>query len=154
MAENQTIESPDFEGIRHEAGYNTEDAIRLMWKVLNEEVNNRRKFVKDAKDKIEGAVKVDAGTTNVNNYDAENSQTVYFTGGSAFNITGIRNGTEGRLIIFVVLGAGTVTLKNNDASSDASNRIICSAGADKAVATNKTFLAHYLNSRWRELVLA
>lgn len=154
MAVNLSIESPDFDLIRKQSGYAVEDAIRLLWNVLNEEQRSRRLGVREAKEKIEGKVKTDPSTSNQDNYDSEGAQTVYFTGGSALNVTGIRNGVEGRVIIFTTLGVGTITYKNNSASSDTANRIVTAGGADVAAATNKTFIVQYLNNRWREVSLA
>lgn len=42
MADNLVIESPDFDQIREEAGYGTEDAVRLLWYTLNQEISDRR----------------------------------------------------------------------------------------------------------------
>lgn len=154
MSTNLFIESPDFDLIRKQSGYAVEDAVRLLWSTLNEEIRLRRLTVRQATEKISGKVKVDSTTSNQNNYDTEESQTVYFTGGSACDVTGVRNGVEGRVVIFTVLGTGTFTFKNNSASSDTTNKILMSAGADKAVATNKSIVLQYLNARWRELTPA
>ena len=43
MAENLVIESPDFDEIRKETGTATEDAIRLLWFALNNEIKLRQK---------------------------------------------------------------------------------------------------------------
>jgi hypothetical protein len=43
MADNLVIESPDFDQIRKETGTSTEDAIRLLWFALNNEVKLRQK---------------------------------------------------------------------------------------------------------------
>lgn len=150
MAENLVIESPDFDAIGNKAGQATRDAINLLWSVLNQEVLTRRKAVRDAKQTLEVLPLATPVTTSQNNFDTERATIVYFTGASALNLTGIRNGIEGALKLIHVTGAGTITIKNASGSSDASNMILTSTGADKAVATGKSILLAYLNSRWRE----
>lgn len=43
MADNLVIESPDFDQIRKETGTATEDAVRLLWFALNNEIKLRQK---------------------------------------------------------------------------------------------------------------
>lgn len=43
MAVNLVIESPDFDEIRAETGASTEDAIKLLWYALNNEIKLRQK---------------------------------------------------------------------------------------------------------------
>ena len=42
MAENLSIEAPNFDRIRKGDTHATEDAIRLLWYVLNNEIRMRR----------------------------------------------------------------------------------------------------------------
>jgi hypothetical protein len=80
MAENQTIEAPDFDKIKKEAGPNTRDAIQLLWYVANNESAERRRGVRAAQEESLRKVKSDAPTANQNNYDTEGSPLVEFTG--------------------------------------------------------------------------
>lgn len=154
MSENQTIASPDFDRIKKEAGSATRDAVVLLWEVGNNEAAERRRGVRRAQETSERKVLSDAPTTAQDNYDAMDATVVLFTGGSAFNLTGIRNGTTGRKVEIVNLGTGTVTVKYNSGSSDLGNRFDMASAADVAVTTGKCFLARYLNGYWRQLVLA
>lgn len=153
MADNLVIESPDFERIKKESGFATSDAMRLLWFALNNEIAERRTTTRDAKDVDEGRVKSDAPTTQQNDYDSGRVTTVYFTGASAWTLTGLRNGLEGRRIELHNIGAGNVTLANNSASSQTTNRLLMSTGANKILVTDTSTIFTYLSGRWRELKL-
>lgn len=142
------IEAPDFGQIRKESGVATRDAVNLLWTTLNYEMSLRAQTVKFAQDTLQGKALTSAVTTSQNNFDTENALTVTFTGASAFNITGIRNGIAGRVVLLHNLGVGTITLKNESASSDAANRITTVTAGDKTVTTGQTACLHYSASRW------
>ena len=151
MSFNLTIESPDFDRIRKDAGRATEDAVRLLWFALLDENATRRTSVKLARDRLEGKLLSSAPTAQQNNFDTEGALVVLFTGSTAFNLTGLRNGKDGRVVFIHVTGTGTVTMVDSSASSDAANRIITNNGANKAVATAESFLFLYAASRWRQV---
>lgn len=153
MAENLSVESPDFDKIRKESGTATSDAIRLLWYVTNNEIADRRRGVREAQEKREGKVLSAAPASAQDNFDAQGAFLVVFTGSTAFNLTGIRNGLDGRCLLIHVTGTGTVTVKNESASSDAANRIDSQSGADLSVTTGKTLILNYYASRWREAKL-
>ncbi len=152
MAESQSvIASPDFDTIAVKAGPATRDAIYLLWSVLNLEISQRRSGDQQLSTFLNPAAgNSDAGGTSQNNFNLVNATIWYFTGAAAFDLTGIRNGKEGMVRIFIVTGAGTMTVKNASGSSDAANRIVTSSGGDKSVTTNLAVAFIYLNSRWRE----
>lgn len=154
MSENQTIEAPDFDHIKKESGTATRDAVNLLWLVANDEAGQRRRGIRRAVETDERKVLSDAPTTPQHNYDAQDATVILFTSGSAFPLTGVRNGTTGRLIEIVNLGTGTVTVQYDSGLSDAINRFDMASAADVAVTTGKSFLARYLNNRWRQQVLA
>lgn len=154
MAEQKTIESPAFELIAKETGPATRAAINTLWLVLNESDHQRRVGVRTAQEESIRKVKADAPTASQNDYDTEGSPVLKFTGASNVNLTGLRNGIEGMWRELHVLGAGTITLKHESGSSDASNRFDTAADADVAVTTGKCAMFRYLNSRWRQKVLA
>lgn len=151
MAESLTVEAPDFDLLRKETGRATEDAIRSLWYVLNNEMRQRRQTQKRSEDRLKGKILVSAVTSNQNNFDTENAAIVLFTGASAFNLTGLRNGEEGMIKILLNIGAGTITVKHASASSDALNRINAIAAADISLTTGKTVILAYANSLWREI---
>ncbi len=79
---------------------------------------------------------------------------IRFDGGSAINVTGFQARVEGAIIIVSVLGAGTVTLKNNSGSSEDRNKILTQSGGDLAIATGFSAMLQYQNTRWREVKFA
>jgi len=88
-----------------------------------------------------------AVTANQNNYVLTGSAFQRINCTTASNITGIAPPTsgahvDGRMIRIVSVGTDAVTLKHNDAGSDAANRMYMASGADMALATNA----------WAELV--
>src|SRR4051794_20052277 len=117
MAGNLTIEAPDFARIKKESGLATSNAINLLWSVGNNEADIRSQTVRLAQETLQGKAVVSAVTTGQNNFDTQGCLTLTFTGASAFNITGFRNGVFGRVMILHNLGAGTITLKYESASS-------------------------------------
>lgn len=153
MATNLLVESPDFDRIRKGVPKATEDAIRLLWYALNTLSARETQDVYTTQNTFQPLVKSDAPTTAQSNYDTGGATILLFTGSTAFNFTGIRNGAPGRVVELINLGTGTVTVKH-DTTSDDLNKIEMQAGADKAVPQNKAMFLRYLNSRWREVVLA
>lgn len=154
MAENLSIESPDFDRIRKGEGHATEDAIRLLWYVLNNEIKSRRQGDRLISDRLGPKVLARAPTGGENNVDTQGAGIIFYTGATSVAITGYRAGEEGDILFIHVTGAGTITHNNQDANSDAGNRFVFQAGANKAVATNRSLVLQYFNTRWRELSLA
>ena len=154
MADNLSIESPDFDGIRKGNTNATEDAIRLLWYVMNNEIKTRRGGDRRIEERLSPKVLSLAPTGTQNNLDTDGAGMIVFTGADARTITGIRAREEGDIIFIFVTGAGTITFNHSDAGSDAGNRIVTAAAANKAVATNKALVLQYINSRFREMSLA
>ena len=152
MAENLSIASPDLDEIRKEAGTSTMNAVNLLWRVLNQEIAERRRGVRAARERAQKKIFVSGATTNQDNFDVDFATILEFTGGSAFNLTGVRNGTEGQILFIHNLGAGTVTLVHN-ATSDASNRLFLDTGANKSLVQNASIVFLYLNGSWKEMNL-
>jgi hypothetical protein len=150
MAFNATIEPPDSDRIKKESGIATADAIDLIWQVLNQEMRDRRSGVKQAIDQFEPKSVVDSPAAGQNDYDTRDATILRFDGATSFNLTGLRARPENAIVIILVLGVGTVTIKNSSASSEANNRILTQSGGDLAVATNKAVMLIYESSRWRE----
>lgn len=154
MSVNLTVEAPDFDYIKKESGSHTMDAIRLLWSVANDEAAQRRTGLRTATERIAPKSVIDAPAGAKDNYDTQFGAVIRFDGAVAFNLTGLKARTDNSIVILLVLGAGTVTVKHNSGASEATNRILLAAGADKAVATNKALILMYENTRWRELDLA
>lgn len=154
MSVNLSVEAPDFDWIKRESGVHTMDGIRLLWSVANSEARDRRTGVRLAIERQEVKTQIDSPAANQNNYDTDYATTLRFDGSAAINITGIKARVEGARIRVLVLGSATITLMHNNASSEAANRILLFAAADKAVATNKSVELEYQSSRWREISLA
>lgn len=150
MSDQLVIESPQFDEIEKKAGRATRDAVNLLWTVLNQEVSLRRQTVRDAKQTLEVRALNSAPTTQQDNFDTDRATVYYFNSGSAFNLTGIRNGIEGALKLLHNIGSATVTIKHNSGSSDSGNVILTITAADKSLTTGKSLLLAYLNGKWRE----
>lgn len=152
MSNNLTIESPQFEKIRKEAGQFTYDAINLIWQALNDTRAVERRDFRRASESIEPKVLTIAPAASVNNLDLQGASVLSFTGASAQNLTGFRAPETGRSrILFVqVSGAGTITVKHN-VTSETANRISTSTGADIALATGGKIIFAYLEARWRQV---
>jgi hypothetical protein len=151
MASQLTIESPDFDRIRKESGRATEDAIRLLWLVANDEASDRRTGVREAIERWEKKYIILAPTVNQNNLDTQDAAILRFEGASAVNVTGLKARVEGTIVLVSVLGSATITLMHDSGSSEARNRILFQAAANKAVATNRDVFLKYASSRWREI---
>lgn len=154
MSTNLTIESFDFERIKREAGTVTADAIHTLWSVANSEAKSRRTGLRVATERIAPKSVIDSPAAQQDDYDTQDGAIIRFDGAVAFDLTGLRSRSDNTIMIIMVLGAGTVTIKQNSGASEAANRILLAAGADKAVATNKSIVLVYENTRWRELDLA
>ena len=155
MAENLSLQAPDFPRIKADAGIATSDAVKILWQAMNFEMGRRRQDVRLSKERVQPKVLTDVNTVSQNNYDLEGSGILLLTGGT-FNITGFRAPSDGESFVLFGhnIGAGTITLVHASASSDAQNRIQCFGAANIAVATDQSFVLIYLNSLWRELSLA
>lgn len=153
MASNLVVQSPDFDNIRKGKGDAVEGGIKLVWYAVNELSRTSTVTAQTNKDNLSPLVLSAGPTTTQSNYDSKGATILLFTGGSAFDFTGIRNPVSGQIKILVNLGAGTMTVKH-EVTSDTVNRIDMAASADMAVATNKVMILVYLNSRWREVSLA
>lgn len=151
MAINLSIESPDFDRIGNGDARATMDGIRLLWMAMNAEASNRRQAIRQVGDRMDKAVLVLSPTAAQHNLAYGNVTTLRFDGSTSVNLTGIRAGLEGSILLLVVLGSGTITLVDDSSSSEATNRILTASGSDLAVATNTAVMLQYLNARWREV---
>lgn len=152
MAINQTVEAPNFEKIADEAGQFTSDAVNLLWAAINDTRASARRDTRVSQDMLQPKVLRLSPSASVNNLDLQGCSTVSFVGGSAQDFTGLRAPETGssRLVFIQVIGAGTITLKNN-ATSDTVNRILTNTGADVALTTNLGAILVYLDDRWRQV---
>lgn len=152
MSNNLTIESPQFEKIRKEAGQFTRDAINLLWTALNDTRAVERRDFRRASESIEPKVLTLAPSGSTDNLDLQGASVLSFTGASGQNLTGFRAPETGRSrILFIqVSGAGTITVKHN-ATSENANRISTESGADVTLSTGKGMVLVYIEARWREV---
>lgn len=151
MAENLVIAAPDFDLVRKETGVETSNAVKLLWSVLNEEILARRRALRDGISKLEGKTLVYATNGNVNNFNTQGALLVVFTTTAAYDITGIRNPIEGRVVFFHHAGTFTITWRHQSASSDAANRVVNKLLADSSMAPDESRVFLYASARWREL---
>jgi hypothetical protein len=93
---------------------------------------------------------VNADNDNVLGTDAAR---VYLIDGptKAFTISGISGGTDGRVIHVINRTGQNLTFENEEATSDAANRIVTSTGADIATTGNGSGILTYITgtlNRW------
>lgn len=152
MANNQTVESPNYEKISKESGQFTSDAIALLWAAINDTRDSQRRGLREAGEKVAPKVLTLEPAANQNNIDLEGASVVSFTGAASVNITGFRAPDTGktRVLFIQVSGAGTITFKHA-ATSETPNQLVLSTGADTTRATNEGIVFVYLDSRWREV---
>lgn len=154
MAENLSIESPDFNRIRKGDFHAIEDAVRLLWLVLNHEMKTRRQGDRRVEERISPKVKVFAPSANANNVDTEGAGIILLNTTSSVNVTGYISREEGDVLIVHNINSGVITHTNQDANSDAGNRFVNNGGANVTVAQDETSIYIYLDSRWREFAEA
>ena len=154
MSTNLTIESPDFDSIRDEAGQATTDAARTLWYALNEEMSLRRQGVQEAKDVLAPAVITDAPTSPQDNYDVNNASLLHLTGSTNAQFTGFRapSTDESRVLFIYNSGTGTVQIFPQHANSAAENRVVTYNGGLTFIAPAGTMILLYLSDRWREVM--
>lgn len=154
MAEGSqfTVEAPDFDYVKREAGPHTRDGLITIWEALNAEAEARRVGVRQAIERIAPKQIILSPSVSQNDLDTEFATVLRFDGAASVDITGLQARTEPTAIFLLVLGAGTITLTNQDAASIARNRIVTKTGASVALATNTITLLWYTNTRWRQLV--
>ncbi len=154
MAENLTVESPDFDRIKKESGPATRDAVQLLWFVANGEGAERRRGVRAAQEESLRKVKSDAPTDTMNDYDTEGSPVIVLIASTPIALTGIRNGIQGLHRTFHNLGTADIVAVHENDLSEALNRLDLRADANVSIATGQCISFRYLNSRWRQEVLA
>lgn len=154
MAENLTIESPDFDRVRKGDPHATEDAVKLLWYVLNNEIKTRRQNDRSIASRLSPGINTHAPSAAVNNFDVTGIGFLVYTGSTAVDVSGYRAGVDGDILVIHVTGSATITHLHQSASSDAQNRIVTADGTSTAVATSKTLTLIYQNARWREVIAA
>lgn len=154
MASQFTVDSPDFDRVYRETGVATRDAVTTLWRVANEEASARRTGVREAIERdAPKEIILSPGATQ-NNLDTEFSTVLRFDGSTSFNLTGLQARPEPTIVYLVVLGSGTITVKNSSASSIDRNRILTYSGGDLVITTGLTAAFRYLNTKWREVKAA
>lgn len=80
---------------------------------------------------------------------------VRYTGNNTATFTGVSGGSDGRMIRITNASSYNITLKNQDSSSTAGNRIITTSGSDLTVPPNVSVTLQYdsTDSRWRVAIL-
>jgi hypothetical protein len=146
-----TLEVPDFDQIRIEAGRATETALRSMWAVAQTETTSRRAHVQRVKDSIRGKTVVFTPAAAMNDFDTNNATVVHFDGSSAQDLTGFLDGIDGRVFWVHNTGSATQTVKHQNAGSLAANRIVTQSGSDVSLTTGKSIGFIYISARWREI---
>lgn len=152
MANNLTIESPNFEKINKEAGQFTSDAINLLWAAENDTRATERRDFRKASETLAPKFISIAPTASVNDLDLQGASIVSFMGTTGVNFTGMRAPETGqsRVVFIQSSGSGTITVKHN-ATSETQNQLTMAPGADYSMTTAKGIVFVYLASKWREV---
>lgn len=153
MASNLTIESPNFDKIEDEAGQFTRDATSLLWSALNFTRQELRRNFRQASDMLQPKVLQYSPSASVDNLDLQGCSVLEFTGSTAVNFTGMRapETAQTRVVFVYVSGTGTITVKQESASSESANRIRNASGADVSLTTDTGGIWIYLSGKWREI---
>lgn len=152
MANNLTIESPNFEKISSEAGQFTSDAISLLWAALNDTRSVERRDFRRVSERMEPKVLTLAPSASVDNLDLQGASILHFTGANNVNFTGMRAPETGysRVVLVQSGGSGTITAKHN-VTSEMANQLTNATGLDYSMTTGKGIIYAYLSSKWREV---
>jgi hypothetical protein len=152
VANNLTIEAPNFDKIQAEAGQFTSDAVNLLWVALNDTRKSQRLGLTQAIDKVEPKVLSLQPTASVDDLDLQGCSIVSFVGSTSVNFTGMRPPDTGksRVVLVQVSGSGTITAKHN-ATSQTAAQLTLAPGADFSMTTAKGVIFTYLQSKWREV---
>src|SRR5574341_285137 len=90
MAENLSIEAPEFERIRDGDFHAIEDGIRLLWFVANNAERVRRTQDRKISQRYSPKVLLMPQTSNQNNVDTQDAGLIVYTGGSNIDVSGYR----------------------------------------------------------------
>lgn len=91
---------------------------------------------------------------STNNWAVDTGFSLFFVDASlAVNVTGIDDGTDGRILILVNDGGFNITLKHQDAGSAAENRFKFGAGVDIILGPDDALILIYDSTglRWRDI---
>ena len=152
MGNNLSIEAPNLDKIEKEAGQWTATAINTLWASYNDTRKvERGHFLIASSEVFVNPLSVSAAAS-VDNLDMRGFGLLLFTGAGAQNWTGIVAPETGRvkLVYAKVVGAGTITAKNN-ATSLAANRLALANAVDFSMTTGKGLILAYVNSFWQEI---
>lgn len=151
MLTGENLIPPSFDAIRRGDKDAVEHGIKVVWDGLLSEIRERAKGLTKTLDRFDKKVLDLAPSANTNNLNYQKAGILQFTGSSSVNLTGIiAPERDGAMLILHNTGSGTITLKHQDANSDAANRFSMASGADRSLATNSTLIIGYLASRWRD----
>jgi hypothetical protein len=155
MAENLSIEAPDFDRIKQETGTSTRDGVKLLWTAMNYEMGRRRSEVRQVHDKLSPKVLDDAPAAQQDNYDLQGCSILMLSGVTGRTFTGFRapSTNESHVLFIHVTGAGTYTMAHASASSDPENRMRLQSLANTTIATDRSMILMYIGDLWRELKL-
>lgn len=91
-------------------------------------------------------------TANQNNYNPGTGDIFRLDSNAARDITGVSGGADGKAILLVNVGSYAITLKHQNASSDAGNRVVVPWAADYVLAASggaAMLVYDNTSSRWR-----
>lgn len=147
---------PDF-GLIHIGDQNAiEDAIRVLWFDIIALSNTAGLRLTPLSQMLNGKVTDTNPGGNVNDADPGSSLVLQFNVNPGINVTGFRNGKDGRVLFIYNRGVGSIVLQHNNAGSAAGNRLWNQAQADLTVAQYSSAIYYYsgIQSQWNQVHLA
>lgn len=94
---------------------------------------------------------ISADQNDYNPTGLSSSTILKLTSSTDVNITGIQNGTDGRILVVLNVGSNNITLKNSSVSSSAVNRFLFDADVILAANNSITLIYDDISSRWRSI---
>lgn len=98
-------------------------------------------------------VSIGASQNNYAPAGHDTASVLRLTASAAYNITGLAGGVDGRILTLVNIGANTITLVDESASSTAANRFALAGNVALATDQSAVLLYDSTSSRWRVMAV-
>lgn len=147
---------PQIDALKADIEVIKKDLIDLSSQARNDWFSSRAVFTRS----LEAAGKFalhditpDQITADQNNYNPQGNAVIRLSSDASRSITGFDGGDRGRVLLVVNAGSNDIVLKDENASSSASNRITTPGGGDVTLAAEWSAMLFYdiTSSRWRLL---
>ncbi len=145
-------QAPNFQQIREEAGPFTQEGLQAVYfALINQgQIHDRAELTSGGQFAPKELI-LDLNSQQ-DDLDLKGASLITLKGVGSYDITGARspNPGESRLVLWLNVGAGTVTLKDADGSSLASNQFVL--GGDVPLAPLAASILVYANSKYYKVL--